>query len=188
MATFFHPDGVRRTICQTTDAARAAVRILRFRCFAAVQDGRVHSAGKRGVRRDSMLQQQYRLFAGIGDVEASDSHAFGHKNEIRQSLGPESERLQIDQPVKYAQALSVALTFVQQTEIWISEFPNRSARATRRCLVNHLAPQRARFSAIDWTAAKRMLRSNGGCLASASNRTDYGSTRRSPKRLQLPAF
>lgn len=78
-----------------------------------------------------MLQQQYRLFAGIGDVEASESHAFGHKNEIRQSLGPESERLQIDQPVKHAQALSVALAFVQQTEIWISEFPNRSARATR---------------------------------------------------------
>lgn len=61
-----------------------------------------------------MLQQQYRLFAGIGDVEASESHAFGHKNEIRQSLGPESERLQIDQPVKHAQALSVALAFVQQ--------------------------------------------------------------------------
>ena len=61
-----------------------------------------------------MLQQQYRLFAGIDDVEANESNAFGHKNEIRQSLGPESERLQIDQPVKYAQALSVALAFVQQ--------------------------------------------------------------------------
>ena len=72
---------------------------------AVAQHHGVDRAECRRVLGQLMQQRHHRLLAGEGDVQAVEAHALGGGQQLRQRLGAQPQRLQVDAPVDVAQAL-----------------------------------------------------------------------------------
>ena len=79
---------------------------------AVAQHHRVDRAQCRRVLGQLVQQRDHRLLAGEGDVEAVEAHALGGGQQLRQRLGAQPQRLQVDAAVDVAQALRRTLLLV----------------------------------------------------------------------------
>jgi len=65
------------------------------------------------VGRELIKQGDYRLFAGMGDIDAGKIKPFGSREDLRKGAGIETEHFQVDQFVNVTQSLLSPLPFVK---------------------------------------------------------------------------
>ena len=73
----------------------------------------VHRPDATGFIRQLVKQRDDRLLGREGDVEAGKTHVLRGIEQARQGIEIQAELVQVDQPVEIAQALRIALAFVQ---------------------------------------------------------------------------